>query len=88
MSTTMYGMGRRHGRRGQATVEMTVAMLGALILIFGSFKVFLWLNERYVRRQRAYEATRTQAASTGPSTAKPVWWREPEKLNLFNEPQR
>ena len=52
--------------RGQASLEMTVALIGALLLLFGSLKVFLWVNERLVSRQMSYEATRVAAASTTP----------------------
>ena len=54
------------GTRGQASLEMTLAMIGALLLLFGSLKVYLWINERLVSRQLAYEATRVAAGSTQP----------------------
>ena len=67
--------------RGEASMEMTLALIGALLLLFGSVKIFLWLNERAVVRQQNYEATRLQAASG----ANPqVQWQEPsEKLEIF-----
>ena len=72
----------RSAQRGQASLEMTVAMIGALILLFGSFKVFLWINERIIGRQMSYEATR-QAAGTHGSPG--IAWVEPQKrLNIFN----
>ncbi|MBI2495482.1 MAG: hypothetical protein HYY59_02090 [Candidatus Omnitrophica bacterium] len=62
---------------------MTVALMGALLLLFGSVKVFLWINERLVARQVAYEqgdpptgvGGRVQAGRT----AAMVWWREPSQ---------
>ena len=68
-------------RRGQASLEMTLALIGALLLLFGSLKVFLWVNERMVSRQLSYEATRTAAGNhASPGTA----WVEPQKrLNIF-----
>lgn len=45
-------------RRGQASLEMTAALIGALLLLFGSFKIFLWVNERVIQRHQRYEATR------------------------------
>lgn len=63
---------------------MTVALIGTLLLLLGCFKVFLWVNQRLIQRQRAYEATRAQAG-TGTS-ANPVRWQEPsERLRIFNE---
>ena len=66
--------------RGQASLELTLAMIGALILLFGSLKVFLWVNERIIARQRAYEMSR-QAAGTSASV---VTWDEPNQpLRIF-----
>ena len=59
--------------KGQASLEMTLALVGALLLLFGSLKVFLWLNSRFVARQQAYEASRVAAGSTQPGTT----WNEP-----------
>lgn len=42
-------------RRGQASLEMTLAMFGALLLFLASLKVFLWINERLIQRQVNYE---------------------------------
>ena len=56
-------------------------MIGALLLLMGSFKVFLWINERIVNRQLSYEATRT-AAGTSAEPGKS--WDEPQKrLQIF-----
>ena len=47
--------------RGQASLEMTVALIGAMLLMLGSFKVWLWVNQRLVQRQQDYEASRVTA---------------------------
>lgn len=63
-------------RSGQASLEMTVALVGAILLLFGSLKVFLWLNERLVTRHQNYEATRVSG----------VPWVEPSTpLRILNE---
>lgn len=70
----------RGGRIGQASLELTLAMIGALILLFGSLKVFLWVNERIIARQIAYERSRVAAGTE----ASVVQWSEPEKrLEIF-----
>lgn len=57
---------------------MTVALIGALLLLFGSLKVFLWINERLVKRQVSYEATRVSGGN----------WDEPsKKLDIFGQSQ-
>ena len=48
-------------------------MTGALLLLFGSLKVFAWVNQRLVERQVSYEATRVAAGSTEPGKL----WVEP-----------
>ncbi len=57
---------------------MAVALVGAFILLFGSLKVFLWVNERIIRRQvdpGGYEDTRVSGGQ----------WREPnQKLDIFH----
>ena len=48
---------------GQASLEMTLALTCGLLLLFGSMKIFLWMSERLVNREQAYERTRVGAAS-------------------------
>lgn len=47
---------------GQTTIEVGVGMVVVMLLLFGSLKIFLWLNERMVLRQVAYENTRVAAS--------------------------
>ena len=54
--------------RGQATLELTVAMIGALIFLVAAVKVVLWSTERFVTRTQNYDRARTQAASVPEST--------------------
>ena len=69
-------------RRAQASLELTLAMIGALLLLFGSLKVFLWLNERIIARQIAYERSRVQAGTD----ASVVQWNEAAKpLRIFGK---
>ena len=89
---------RRMTRRrltGQATIEAAVALFCTLVLLFGILKVALWIGERYVKREVAYESTRVNAANmtTLPPGARrpngPRWddvkWSEPlNQLNIFN----
>jgi len=49
--------------RGQSTLELTAALVVIVILLIGSVKIFLWLNDSMVRRQVNYEATRVAAGS-------------------------
>ena len=61
--------------RGQSSLEMTVALISALLLLFGSFKVFLWIYQRIVQRQLSYEQTRRGGARQEPN----------QPLRIFNE---
>lgn len=79
--------------RGQASLEMTLAMTGALLLLFGSFKVFLWTNERLIMRQTAYEqgepgtgkGGRVDAGSAPPEAGVVMWQASSQPLRIFNE---
>ena len=55
-------------RDGQATLELTVALILIVILLMAGVKVFLWLNEGLVLRQVSYDNTRVKAGSTEPET--------------------
>jgi len=55
-------------RDGQATLELTVALILIVILLMAGVKTFLWLNEGLVQRQVSYENTRVAAGSTVPRT--------------------
>ncbi len=69
-------------RRGQSSLEMTVAIAGLVLLLLGSVKIFAWLAERIVSRQQSYEATRQAAGNGDPGKA----WNEPSKpLKIFDE---
>ena len=58
--------------RAQASLEMTLALGGMLLLLLGSFKVFLWINERLVRRHQYYNCTRVAAGGNSPGL-----WNDP-----------
>jgi hypothetical protein len=66
---------------------MTVALGGALLLLFASAKICLWCGERIVRRQLAYERTRVSAGGEGV----PGVWVDPTTrgaerlLRIFDE---
>ena len=52
-------------KKAQATIEVTLAFICFFLLLFGTLKIFIWMNERMVRRQQDYEATRVEAGSIG-----------------------
>lgn len=54
-----------NGRRGQVSLELAVAMITlVVVLMMGSFRLFIWANQRLVRRQSDYEASRLAAGSS------------------------
>ena len=57
-------MNGKHPFKAQSTLEFTVALVAAFILLLGSVKLFVWLNERMVLRQEAYESTRVRAGQS------------------------
>ena len=62
---------------------MAVALLGMLLLLFASVKVFVWMNERVVRRQMAYEATRVNAGAGTPNQVSDIW-TDPSRQNRLD----
>ncbi len=79
----------RGRRRGQATIEMAVALIAVRTLFLGTFKVFLWFSERMVRRDNRYTVTRDEAGGksdkSGHFVPGDTRWAEPPKMNLFKE---
>ena len=59
-------MSGKHPFKAQSTLEITVALVAVFILLLGSTKVFVWVNEQMVLRQEGYESTRVAAGSTNP----------------------
>ncbi len=69
--------------KGQASLEMTVALFGGLLLLLGSFKIFLWSSERIIRRQQYYDCTRSAAGGATPGV-----WSDPASqipLRIFED---
>lgn len=65
-------------RRGQATLETTLTLLGAALILFGCVKAVLWLTERLVRRQQYYNCTQHEAGSS-----RHLVWNDPaSKISL------
>lgn len=52
--------------KGQAALEMVVALICVLILFAGAVKIYVWGNGRLVDRQQKYEGTRTKAGDSSP----------------------
>lgn len=48
---------------GQASLELTAALILVAMLIVGALKIFVWFNGRMVMRQVAYEKTRVPAGN-------------------------
>ena len=71
---------RTRRSRAQASLEMALALMGALLLLFGSLKVWVWASRRMVQRQQAYEQSRVDA---GRQTGKVAWNEPSEKLAIF-----
>ena len=71
----------RRRTAGQATLETTLTLLGAALMLFGCVKVVLWLTERLVRRQQYYNCTQGEAGSS-----EELVWDDPAskiKLKMF-----
>lgn len=77
--------------RGQTSVETSVSILLSLLLLFGIMKIFLWITQGFVIRQRNYEMrpydgttkAYNRISASGATTSEPRLWQEPPKLELF-----
>lgn len=50
-------------RSGQVTLELTAALIMVVLIVVGTVKIFVWLNDRMIRTQVEYENTRFDAGS-------------------------
>jgi hypothetical protein len=55
--------GPKRKRKAQATVELSIALIMAMMLLVGAAKIMVWLSGRVVARQKVYEETRVSAGS-------------------------
>lgn len=46
------------GNRAQVSLELSISLIAACILLVASVKLFVWLNNRFILRQQDYEAGR------------------------------
>lgn len=51
-------------KKAQASLEISVGIFCMFLLLFASFKIFLWVNERMAIRQENYEMMRVAAGGT------------------------
>lgn len=64
-------------KKGQATIEFTLAFVVTILLIVLTANVFVWVNHCIVRRQVAYENTRSEAGD----------YEDPGKDDFFTPPK-
>lgn len=69
--------GRKIGNKNaQVSLEIALSLICILLLLLGTLKVCLWVNQRFVLRQRDFETTRTNLGSVPSESGYP-------KLNIF-----
>jgi uncharacterized protein (UPF0333 family) len=54
----------RIGRGGQVSLELAAVFVCILLLLYGTMKVFVWVNQSLVTRQQDFDDTRVSAASS------------------------
>ncbi len=80
-------------RPAQVTLEISIGLICTLLLIVASAKIFIWVNELLVAKQKLYESQRV--AADGHSDPTPYlidtrnMWKDGkiEKLNILEESQ-
>lgn len=72
---------------GQVTLEIAFALVCVFLLLLGSAKVFVWVNERLVLRQEDYEGSLDYGRVKAGSSSEEVPLRESSspypKLDIF-----
>ncbi len=66
----------KNKRKGQATLELSVAIICLILLFVATVKIFLWLNKTMVTRQGDYERGVTGRVQASNSNA-----TEPVQVN-------
>ncbi|MDD5552550.1 MAG: hypothetical protein PHE18_01605 [Candidatus Omnitrophica bacterium] len=67
--------------KAQATIEFGIALVLAVLFLFLSANLFVWLNQNIVKRQRDYEQTRVESASSNPG--KVDFYTHYKPMNVF-----
>lgn len=68
--------------KAQASIEFSIAFVLALLFMILSCNLFVWLNHNIVRRQRAYEDSRFDAANI--NTPGKLDFYTPKEMNLLS----
>ncbi len=72
-------------RRGQAAIEMVIAVIGAGVLFVGILAVWSWLIGAIVERSRNYDKSRVPAATPTPATAGETSTLSPKKMSVWGD---
>lgn len=67
----------------QASIEVTLSLICVFLLLFGSFKIFVWMNKRMISRHNDYQVDRVDAARTPTNREYPVDESGYAPLNIF-----
>lgn len=51
-------------KTAQASLELAFSLICLLVLFWGSFNIFLWLNKQMINRQEDYASSREQIGDT------------------------
>lgn len=72
----------------QASIEVTLSLICVFLLLFGSFKIFVWMNKRMISRHNDYQVDRVDAASTQTNSGNSFQVDESgyKPLNIFEIP--
>lgn len=70
----------KRGILAQSSIEFTLGFVMAILFLYLTCNLFVWLNHSMVARQQAYENSRAVAASTTEYRSD----AEPGKLDFYN----
>ena len=71
-------------RRGQAAIEMAIAVIASIVLMAGSVRIWMWMVQTMVERQEAYQASRRRAGRNSWAGC-PKGYYTPGRVSVFGE---
>jgi len=71
--------------RGQVSLEIGFALFCILLILYGTWNVFLWVNRRIIVRQARYDLSRTSAGKITSAEVQ-VSVADLPRLDIFAKP--
>ena len=82
MQKILLGLQTNNSQKAQSSIEFSLAFVITLLFLVLTCRLFVWFGGSMIRRQLAYEDSRTEAGSTSPGKQN---FYSNKRLDLFSE---